>query len=128
MNKELPDWSNINILIAEDEEINYQLIRVALRRTGAKIFRAANGLEAVDFVKQHPDVHIILMDIQMPIMNGYQAMELIKAFKKDIPIIVQTAFAMASERDKAYESGCDEYVTKPINLDVLISKMQQFIC
>ncbi len=127
MNKELPNWTNVNILIAEDEEINYQLIRVALKRTGAHIFRANNGQEAVDFVKKNNHIHIILMDIQMPVMNGYQAIEIIKSINHDIPIIVQTAFAMASEKDRAYEVGCDDYVTKPINLDILVSKMKSLI-
>lgn len=103
-----------SILIAEDELLNYKLLETLIKKTGAKIYWAKNGIEAVDIAKNE-HIDLIFMDIKMPEMNGYEATKAIKEEKSHIPIIAQTAFAFANERKYILQSGCDMYLTKPIN-------------
>jgi two-component system, cell cycle response regulator DivK len=114
------------ILIAEDIDLNYLYLFEILKHTGAKLVRAENGKTALDFVKSN-DVDIILMDLLMPVMNGYEATRQIKAYKKDLPIIAQTAFTMTEDRKKALEAGCDDYIPKPIEKDILLQKMANLL-
>ncbi len=102
------------ILIAEDELLNYKLLESLLKKTGAEILWAKNGLEAVNIVSTN-QIDLIFMDIKMPGMNGYEATKAIKKLNPKIPIIAQTAFAFSNERQYILQSGCDMYITKPIN-------------
>ena len=115
------------ILIAEDDDINYCLLVEMLKGTNATILWAKNGQQSIDIIKKHPETDLILMDIRMPEMDGYQATKKIKKMNKDIPIIVQTAFAMVDEQKKSFEAGCDEYVAKPLNTKELLSKIKTLI-
>lgn len=113
-------WNEKTILIAEDEDVNYLFIAVLLEEIQTNIIHAKNGEEAVEIFKNNPSaIDCILMDIRMPVMNGYEATKIIKEIKSDIPIIAQTAFALTEDRKKALEAGCDDYVSKPINKDRL---------
>jgi PAS domain S-box-containing protein len=103
------------IMIAEDEEINYLYFQELLKGSGVKLIWVKNGIEAIDLVKQNNNISLILMDCKMPQMDGYTATAEIKKLYKDIPIIAQTAFAMADEHDKSLQAGCDGYISKPIN-------------
>lgn len=115
-------WANKTILIAEDIELNYLYLCELLRPTGASIIRAENGKIAVDFCTNNA-VDIILMDMLMPVMNGYEATRQIKASFNSLPIIAQTAYAMTEDKKKAMDAGCNDFITKPIDKDELLKKI-----
>jgi len=119
--------SNLNILIAEDEEINYYYLVELLEETKANIFHARNGKEAVQLCRSHPEINIILMDIKMPLMNGYEATQQIREFRNDLIIIAQTAYAYSENKEKALTAGCTDFVTKPINREKLIHLINSYI-
>jgi len=115
------------ILIAEDEDNNFIFLEEVLNPTKAKIIRAKNGIQAVNIIKTQNDISVILMDIKMPEMDGYQATSIIKEIKPSIPVIAQTAYAMAEDIIKGKNVGCDEYLSKPIKPEVLINTLKRFI-
>lgn len=117
------------ILIAEDEEINFLYLKELLNYIddyNLNILLAKNGEEAVNLCHEN-DVDVILMDIKMPVMNGIEASKKIKAFKPDVPIIVQTAYSMAEDKDLALKSGCDDFVSKPIDKDIFLSVLNKYL-
>ena len=116
---------NLKILIAEDDETSEMLLTIDVEIFGKEILNARNGFEAVDIYRNNPDTDLILMDIQMPVMNGYDATRKIRQFNKDVVIIAQTAFRLSGDREKAIAAGCNDYITKPIkkaDLHALIQK------
>lgn len=124
---ETADFSDYLILIAEDEETNYMFLSETLKRTKVKLLWAHNGLEAVDFVKSNPEIDLVLMDLKMPGMNGYEATRMIRIMMPELPIIAQTAYAMSDEKEKSVEAGCNEYLTKPIKPSMLIYTIKKFL-
>jgi PAS domain S-box-containing protein len=120
-------WPEKTVLITEDEDSNFTLLEVMLQKTRVKIHRAYNGKQAVDYVLGGNNVDLVLMDIRMPVMNGYQATEHIKAFNPALPVIIQTAFAMSGDRETGLAAGCDEYLPKPIRASELYRLMQKFL-
>jgi CheY-like chemotaxis protein len=108
-------YDNSLALVAEDDETNFQLFDLLLRRKKIKVLRARNGEEAVELFKQNPDINIVLMDINMPLMNGYEATRHLKIIRNEIPVIAVTAYALSGDDAKAAEAGCDDYLSKPIN-------------
>jgi len=106
---------NLKMLIAEDDPVSVELLKMILPKTSKEILVAGNGKEAVDAVKANPDIDLILMDIRMPIMDGLEAIEQIRKFNKDVKIIAQTAFAQEQDILKAFNAGCNNYISKPIN-------------
>ena len=121
------NWSDKIILIAEDEIMNYLYLEEALRETQAKVIWSKNGQEAVEkVVAEKIPFDVILMDVKMPIMNGYEATKIIKKYKPEIPIIIQTAYAMQNEKQKGYDAGCDEYLEKPIKQERLLLTVNKF--
>jgi len=121
------DWSDIQILVAEDEQNNFMFIKEALKNTGAKIIWAEDGQKAVEEVHKNPKIDLVLMDIKMPRLNGYEATKQIKEIRSDLPIIAQTAYAMSDEKDLSLQAGCDEYLTKPIRPKKLLKKINQLL-
>ncbi len=122
-----PAFQNINILIAEDEETSIMLFKTIFKKEMDKITAVPNGRKCINFLKQHPETDIILLDIKMPDMNGCQAAKSIRDFNKDVIIIAQTAYGMFDDRKKVLEAGCNEYITKPIKKEELFEMMQQLI-
>jgi PAS domain S-box-containing protein len=120
------NWKNKSILVAEDEEFNYFYVQEILSSTKVKIIRARNGLEAVKICQNNTDIDLILMDIKMPQMDGYEATRLIKEMLPNTPIIAQTAFAMSEDRTKAINAGCNNYIAKPINRQRLMNMIQDY--
>lgn len=120
------NWLGKTILIAEDEDANYTLLHLFLRNTGSKIIRANNGKEAVEIVKSQL-VDLVLMDMKMPVMDGYEATANIKQLVPALPVIAQTAFALSSDRLKAIEAGCDNYISKPISSKNLIRIISRYL-
>ena len=116
------------ILIAEDVEYNYRYLEIILSKNqDVKILWAKNGLEAVDLCRKNHDINIVLMDIQMPEMNGLDATSLIKSENKSLPVIAQTAYATHPDILTARKAGCDDIVVKPINKNELLRKMAERI-
>jgi PAS domain S-box-containing protein len=115
----------IKILIAEDDLISYLYLRKVLKDSRFQLIHAENGREAVEFVKNTPDIDLVLMDMRMPEMDGFEATQQIKAIRPELPIIAQTAYAFQNEREKILSIGCDDYLSKPIDdnkLKILIKK------
>ncbi len=121
------DWSNKNILIAEDHDSNYFLLKKMLSNTKANLLWARNGKEAVDLVQNNSDLHIILLDIQMPVMDGITAIKEIRQITENVPVIAQTAYALNFEKSEIIEVGFDDLITKPINSDDLLELVGKFI-
>jgi signal transduction histidine kinase/CheY-like chemotaxis protein/ABC-type amino acid transport substrate-binding protein/PAS domain-containing protein len=116
------DTCHYNILVAEDNDSNYRLTKAML--SPCHLERAKNGIEAVNMV-MHQSYDIILMDIKMPVMDGLEATRFIRRFNAHVPIVALTAYAFDDDRNKALEAGCNDYVSKPIDRDVLFAKMQE---
>ncbi len=119
------DWSNKTILIVEDTPSNYHLIEKFLKPSGIKMLWAKSGKEAIDLFKQDIDFDLVLMDIQLPGINGYEATKLIKAYNKKVPVIAQTAYALSGERENSMNEGCDDYIAKPIKREMLYNLLSK---
>jgi len=122
----MSDKTYPNILIAEDVESNFLYLKAVLSKLNATIFWAKNGIEAVEICDEN-QIDLIFMDLQMPEMNGYEATVLLKKKFPLLPIVAQTAFAMSDDREKALDSGCDDYLAKPIKSKDLLSVVEKFI-
>ena len=118
---------NKKILVAEDEDINYFLIATILASYNFKTIHAKNGQEAIDIFKTVDDIALILMDIKMPIMDGLAATTEIRKIDEEIPIIVQTAFALRSVKENAKQAGCSDFISKPINSQLLMSTIDKHL-
>lgn len=110
-----------NIIIAEDDEASSRFLEIIVRDIAGKIVVARNGFEAVEQCRLNPDTDLVLMDIKMPQLNGYEATRKIREFNSDVVIIAQTAYVLAEEREKALEAGCNNYISKPVRKDELLS-------
>lgn len=115
----------ITVLVAEDDEINFSYLNIVLKKLNVNVIRAENGQEAVDLCKREL-IDIILMDIKMPVMNGYTAAKLIKEFKPNLPIIAQSAHAVQAEIEE-YRDAFDDYITKPIKIFDFKDILQKYI-
>lgn len=104
-----------NILVAEDEEYNFALVKYIFQKEGHNVLWAKNGEEAVKLVFTDIEIDLVLMDIKMPVMDGFEAARVIKEARSEIPIIAVTAYAFAEDRQLCLDAGCDEFITKPIN-------------
>lgn len=115
------------ILVVDDEEINSLFIGEILKKTGASILYATNGKLAIEMCEEHHEIDIVLMDIKMPVLNGYEATIEIKKMRPEIPVIAQTAYALSGDREKAISAGCDDYISKPVKQQVLLEKLDKYI-
>jgi signal transduction histidine kinase len=120
------DWSDKTVLVVEDYEVNYHYIELMLKESNLNVLHASTGSNAVSLVKSRNDIDLILMDIKLPDIDGFQATKMIKDYNPDIPIIAQTAYALAGDKTKALEKGCDDYVAKPIKKKELYEKLFRF--
>jgi CheY-like chemotaxis protein len=124
----LKDWSNRTVLIAEDDEISFKYLNLILtRKTGINVLWAINGQMAIDFCREYNHIDLILMDVQLPVVNGIEAVKEIRSFRPSVPIIVHTANAYGEDCDRCFEAGCNEFITKPANLEHLIYKMENLL-
>jgi CheY-like chemotaxis protein len=113
------------VLLVEDNELNRDMLSRRLIRKGYRILVAEDGRQGVDLaIAQRPD--LILMDLSLPVMDGWEATRLLKSLSETghIPIIALTAHAMAGDKEKAFQAGCDDFDTKPIELSRLLEKME----
>jgi two-component system CheB/CheR fusion protein len=121
------DFKDKTILIAEDDELVQLYFTELFRDTEATILLAANGEEAVDIFKKHAEIDLVLMDLRMPILNGFEAMDQILDLNRNAKIIAQTAYAMIDEKQKCLDKGCIDYITKPIKKDQLMTLVGKYI-
>jgi signal transduction histidine kinase/ActR/RegA family two-component response regulator len=118
------------ILIAEDEEVNYMFLEILLKdklKLNCELLHAKDGKESVEICKTNSDIKMVLMDIKMPIMNGYEATKKIKEMYPNIPVIAQTAYTTREDKEKAQLAGCDDFISKPINKELLKSVINKHI-
>ena len=120
-------WDSKNILVVEDDESSAFLLETFLKNTGASITFTKDGTKAVDFMRQHPETDLILMDIHLPEKDGFTATREIKTFARDVVVIAQTADAFCIEQQEALKAGCDAYLTKPLNMGLLLDKMDSYL-
>ncbi|MBN1415078.1 MAG: PAS domain S-box protein [Bacteroidales bacterium] len=120
-------WEGRTFLIAEDDKFSYKFLEGFLKQTHANVIHAADGIEAVNLCRSNNKIDLVLMDIQMPEMNGFEATEEIKKFNKSIPVIAQTANAITEERQKCLNAGCDDFISKPININELYAKIDKWL-
>lgn len=111
------------ILVVEDDLSSRLYLNKILERAGADLTNAGDGEEAISMVKNDTDIDIVLMDIQLPVMDGYTSAKKIREFRKDIKIIAQTAYGMSDDMENILESGFDDYILKPIYADQLVDKL-----
>ena len=116
----------MKILIAEDDEISREFITNLVQKCSRKILYSNTGIETIEACNENPDVDLILMDIRMPDMDGYEATRQIRQFNKDIIIIAQTAYALLGDREKAIEAGCNGYISKPINKNEFLVLLEKY--
>ena len=117
---------NLKILVTEDDKISRMLILKVIESYSKEILIAKTGLEAVETCRNNPDIDLIMMDIQMPQMNGYEATKEIRKFNKTVIILAQTAFALEGDKEKTIEAGCNGYISKPIKKEELAKLMQHY--
>ncbi|UQD56687.1 response regulator [Flavobacterium sp. K5-23] len=116
----------LKILIAEDDEISKKLISKSVETYSKETLKVSTGKEAVEVFRNNPDIDLILMDIQMPDLNGYEATREIRQFNKEVIIIAQTAFGLSEDRDKTIEAGCNNYIKKPIIKNELLALIRNY--
>ena len=119
----MDESKKIKILIVEDDPVGLQFLKAVLFPYDAEIFTAENGLIAVELMKNTQEINIILMDLRMPVMDGYEATRQIREFNKQVIIIAQTAFALSGDKEKAINAGCNDYISKPILKNELYEKI-----
>ena len=124
---ETTTFDSHTLLVAEDNEDNYEYIRHTLKYTGVKIIRAKDGKEAVACVRENPAIGLILMDGMMPEMTGYEAAAEIKKIRNDLPIVILTAFVDHSSIREAVMSGCNDYLAKPIGVEELQATLKKWL-
>ncbi|MDD3716032.1 MAG: response regulator [Candidatus Marinimicrobia bacterium] len=117
----------IKILIAEDDQVSFAYLNELLRHWNAQIVQAQNGIQALDAVRQDPDIALALIDIKMPLMSGYDAAREIRKLRSDLPLIAQTAYALNEERIHILEAGFDDYLTKPIRREELLQALRKYL-
>lgn len=122
-----PDYSNKTILIVEDDPVSAMYLKDVLDDTGAKVIHVANASDAIYAAHENKDIDVILMDIQLPDMSGWQATRIIKKVKKNLPIIIQSAYAFDSYIKKSQEAGCDYFIAKPVEADMLFEYIDKVL-
>ncbi|NQU51781.1 MAG: PAS domain S-box protein [Bacteroidetes bacterium] len=117
---------NLKILIVEDDAVSEMLLSIYVKEFCNEVLKARSGSEAIEICRNNPDIDLILMDIQMSDLNGYEATRQIRQFNEDVIIIAQTAFGLSGDRKKAIVSGCNDYISKPIRKVKLIPLIQKY--
>ncbi len=120
------EMKKLKILIAEDDQSSVKLLCFALKSFSKEIMVVNNGWDAIRLLKENPDIDLVLMDIKMPEINGFETTKKIREFNKNVIIIAQTAYGMTSDKEKALEFGCNDYLSKPIHKNNLMKMMDKY--
>jgi PAS domain S-box-containing protein len=116
----------LTILIVEDDDISYSLLKETLIKVDIIVYRAKNGLEAINMIKEQSNINLVLMDLKMPVMNGLEATRKIKEIRPKTPIIIESGYASEEDIQRSIQAGCDDYMTKPIDLKLLLNKISSY--
>ncbi len=117
---------DLKIIIAEDDEPSFLYLNILMQPFCKTIIHARNGVECIELCKKHQDIDLILMDVKMPLMGGYEATKAIRTFNQDVVIVAQTAYAFSDDQNKILESGCNDYITKPIQENILSTLIDKY--
>lgn len=120
------NWKDKLILVVEDDDVNYKFIETVLLENQAQVIRANNGFQAIELCKSINRIVLILMDIKMPEMDGFEATRIIKGLNRNIPIVALTAFALPEDREKCLQAGCDDHIVKPIDVKDMLLKINKY--
>jgi two-component system, cell cycle response regulator DivK len=115
------------ILVIEDDPASYKLIEATLKSSEVDLLHAKNGMQAIEHFNSNADIQLILLDIQLPGMNGYEVLTHIRKVNPTLPIIAQTAYSMTNDREKCLNAGCNEYISKPISIIKLRELVGKYI-
>jgi PAS domain S-box-containing protein len=121
------NFSGKTILIAEDEITNFEFLRIFLTQMNIRVLWARNGIEVINLCETVPSINLVLMDIKMPLVNGYEATQKIKNKRPELPVIAQTAYATTADNEEALKAGCDDYISKPIQIKRLIDLLKKYL-
>ncbi len=121
------NWSDYNILIVDDEPLVIDYFREILGNTKIKMHFAVSGKETISIIEKNSDINLVLLDIRMPVMDGFEVFKRIKALRPDLPVIAQTSYAFSDDRTKILSTGFSNYITKPIHQDLLYEKINTFL-
>ena len=121
------NWDGKTILIVEDDISSIFYLKEILKDSGVDLLFAEDGKKAISVFKDHSEINLILMDIQLPVLNGYETTRKIKSLNPNLPVIAQTAYAMPEERIKCLEAGCNDYLAKPLDPNLLLQKISVLI-
>lgn len=119
------DWHEKTILLVEDEALGRLFFQSVLRHTHAHLLLAKNGKEAIEMVERHSEIDLVLMDIQLPVMDGLEATKEIRKIRPELHIIAQTAYTLDNDRQKAMKAGCNDYLAKPIEVELMFEKIEK---
>jgi|AMQJ01.1.fsa_nt_gi CheY-like chemotaxis protein len=120
-------WEGKNVLIAEDIMSNYNFLRLLLKKSKVNVLWVENGKDAVETVLNNDSIDLVLLDINLPLLNGYEVVKKIKEKRPNLPVIAQTAYALGGDREKSLAAGCDDYVSKPISIPLLLKKIDFYL-
>ena len=120
------NWKGKVMQIVEDDEVSLEFLKELFEPYKLRLICSYNGQSAIDDCRSNPEIELILMDVQLPVLNGKDAMKEIKKFRPSLPIIAQTAFAMSGDKERYLQDGFDDYISKPINLQELISIISKY--
>jgi CheY-like chemotaxis protein len=121
------NWAGKTILVADDIYMNFLLIEAIMKKTNVRLIWVRNGLEAVKLFGDHESIDMVLMDIEMPEMNGIEATREIKKIRKDIPVIAQTAYEDYYGEDEIMQAGCSQIITKPLLLEYILTTVAKYL-
>lgn len=116
---------NLKVLVVEDDPNSLMFMKTLLKLEGITVLDANNGLKAIESVKNHPEIDLVLIDMKMPEMDGFEATSRIKQIRPELPVIAQTAYAMKEDIENAGKAGCDDFITKPVKKNILIEKIRK---
>jgi|GEM_PF-1567363 len=120
------DWKDKTVLVVEDEPITRIFFAKTLKNITQLVF-VKNGDDAIEMIKKNPNIDLVLMDLKMPVKTGFEATKEIKNIRPQLPVIAETALAFPQDKRKAKEAGCDDFITKPIEIEDLFDKMVKFL-
>jgi CheY-like chemotaxis protein len=121
------NYTGKTVLIAEDEQSNFDFLKILFNRMNIRVLWAKDGNEAVNFCETDPSIDLVLMDIKMPFLNGFEATRLIKIKRPELPIVAQTAYAMSSDKVEATNAGCDGYLSKPLKISQITEVLEKYL-
>lgn len=122
-----PDFSGIKVLIVEDDTVGLKMIIYMLKSSECITINASNGVEALEAIKANPDIDVILMDLKMPIMDGFEATMAIRKDFPNLPIIALTAYSLIKDKKRAFAAGCNDIITKPVDKEMLFMKLKKIL-